>query len=148
MDDRKWSEAVHIVGLLKDCGLQWRAELEAALACPANHNHPQLRPMTDDDSIRREHIRVGYCDNEGRPFDVDTDEEADETIRRDLRANNPNWRPIAMDTQQLYLYKPAHKRRGKRPSSCEPPCEENGPRCKLWREESRPFCKREQARET
>ena len=39
MDDCEWSEAGHLVGLPKDRGLEWHAELEAALARPANHKH-------------------------------------------------------------------------------------------------------------
>ena len=75
----------------------------------------------DDDSTRREHIRVGYVDDEGYPFDVDTDEEADKAIRHDLCAKNPNWRPVAMGKHQLYLYKQhkRHKRREKRSPSTE-----------------------------
>jgi len=101
--------------------------------------------MTNNNSIRREHIRVGYLDNGGHPFDVSTDEEADEAIRRDLRATNPNWRPVAMYTQQLCLYRPAHT---KLLRSRESLCEERAPPCKQRREERRPSRKRERERET
>ena len=62
--------------------------MESGVPC----NPPELDEMT----LRRENIRVGYLDIQGHPFDVDTDDEADEAIRCDLATTIPGWCPFRM----------------------------------------------------
>tara|TARA_B100001778_G_scaffold331199_1_gene335186 strand:+ start:4128 stop:4658 length:531 start_codon:yes stop_codon:yes gene_type:complete len=54
--------------------------------------------------VRFVNLRDGHVDNEGHPFDVDTDDEADEEVCATLRRIDPSWVRRQMTHQEMIEY--------------------------------------------